>query len=239
MCIRDSRRIIRYGIASALLTTLFSYGLLVGVYQIFPYSQILAFKQFFMPNPVSVGRNKEYRIELFEKFSPSAEVVFVGDSITEGGEWAEFFPNLKVANRGVGSDKTSDVLKRIDSIISVTPNTAFIMLGINDILNEIAIDEIVYNYGSVISSLKVKGISVFVQSTIQCQVSRCGQKSVSKVNLLNEKLLVLADEYDVPFVYLADLSNTEGLDVGYTYDGIHLSAKGYMYWVKQIEPLLE
>ena len=233
------RIIIRYGIASAVLTSLFSYGLLVGVYQIFPYSQILAFKQFFMPNPVSVGRNKEYRIELFEKFSPSAEVVFVGDSITEGGEWAEFFPNLKVANRGVGSDKTSDVLKRIDSIISVTPNTAFIMLGINDILNEIAIDEIVYNYGSVISSLKVKGTSVFVQSTIQCQVSRCGQKSVSKVNLLNEKLLVLADEYDVPFVYLADLSNTEGLDVGYTYDGIHLSAKGYMYWVKQIEPLLE
>ena len=113
------------------------------------------------------------------------------------------------------------------------------MLGINDILNEIAIDEIVYNYGSVISSLKVKGISVFVQSTIQCQVSRCGQKSVSKVNLLNEKLLVLADDYDVPFVSLADLSNTEGLDVAYTYDGIHLSAKGYMYWVKQIELLLE
>ena len=233
------RRIIRYGIVSAVLTSLFIYGLLVGVYQIFPYSQILAFKQFFMPNPVSVGRNKEYRIELFEKFTPPAEVVFVGDSITEGGEWAEFFPNLKVANRGVGSDKTSDVLKRIDSIISVTPNTAFVMLGINDILNEIAIDEIVYNYGSVISSLKVKGISVFVQSTIQCQVSRCGQKSVSKVNLLNEKLLVLADEYDVPFVYLADLSNSEGLDFGYTYDGIHLSAKGYMYWVKQIEPLLE
>ena len=234
-----NRRIIRYGIVSSVLTIFFSYGVLVGVYKIFPYSQILTFKQFLMPNPFSAERNREYRIELFEKFSSSAEVVFVGDSITERGEWAEFFPNLKVANRGVESDKTSDVLKRIDSIISVTPNTAFIMLGINDISGEIAIDEIVYKYGSVISSLKVKGISVFVQSTIQCQVSRCGQKSVSKVNLLNEKLLVLADDYDVPFVSLADLSKTEGLDVAYTYDGIHLTAKGYMYWVKQIEPLLE
>jgi lysophospholipase L1-like esterase len=134
------RRIIRCGIVSALLTIFFSYGVLVGVYKIFPHSQILAFKQFLMPNPSSIGRNKEYRIELFEKFSPSAEVVFIGDSITEGGEWTEFFPNLKVSNRGVGSDKTSDVLKRIDSIISVTPNTAFIMLGINDISGEIAID---------------------------------------------------------------------------------------------------
>lgn len=56
---------------------------------------------------------------------------------------------------------------------------------------------------------------------------------------INEKLLVLADDYDVPFVSLADLSKTEGLDVAYTYDGIHLTEKGYMYWVKQIESLLE
>jgi len=233
------KRIIRYGVILSVLTIFFSYGVLVGNYKLFPYSQILKFKQFIYPNPFSAGLKKENRIELFEEFSSSVEVVFIGDSITEEAEWSEFFPHLKVANRGVTGDKTSDVLNRIDSIISITPNTAFIMLGINDISGKIPIDEIVYNYGSIISSLKDKGISVFVQSTIQCQVSKCGQKFVTKVNLLNEKLLALANDYDVPFVFLADLSKTEGLDFAYTYDGVHLSAKGYIYWIKQIEPLLK
>ena len=84
----------------------------------------------------SVGndeRNKEYRISIFEEFSPEVDIVFAGDSITQAGEWTDFFPNLKIANRGVGSDTTHDLLRRLDSIISVNPKNVFVMIGINDI----------------------------------------------------------------------------------------------------------
>jgi len=210
----------------------------VGIYKVFPYSQIYALKQLLNPNPYSVGRNREFRVELFEEFPTSAEVVFIGDSITEGGEWSDFFPNTATSNRGVGSDTTSDVLKRMDSILAVRPQVAFIMLGINDIYGDIHIDEVVANYRLIVSTLKENNIEVFVQSTIQCQLTKCGQGKVSQVNLLNEKLQSLSNELDVSFVLLADLSSEQGLRENYTYDGVHLTAEGYRYWVQLVDGVL-
>ena len=207
----------------------------MGIYKVFPY---YALKQLVHPNQYSVGRNREFRIELFENFPTSADVVFIGDSITEGGEWSDFFPNMATSNRGIGSDKTSDVLKRIDSILAVRPKVAFIMLGINDIYSDIAIDEVVTNYRSIVSTLREKNIEVFIQSTIQCQLTKCGGGKVSQVNLLNEELQSLSNELDVPFVLLADLSSEQGLRNDYTYDGIHLTAEGYRYWVQRIGGVL-
>jgi hypothetical protein len=39
-------------------------------------------------------------------------IVFLGDSITEGGHWSEIFGNGAVLNRGIGGDTTQDVLDR-------------------------------------------------------------------------------------------------------------------------------
>lgn len=231
-------RLFKYSLILFLFGCIFAYGVVVGIYKVFPYSQIYALKQLVQPNPYSVGRNREFRIELFEEFPTSADVVFIGDSITEGGEWSDFFPNIATSNRGVGSDATSDVLKRMDSILAVRPQVAFIMLGINDIYRDIHIDEVVANYRSIISTLRENNIEVFVQSTIQCQLTKCGQGKVSQVNLLNEKLQSLSNELDVSFVLLEDLSAEQGLRENYTYDGVHLTAEGYRYWVQRIDGVL-
>ena len=45
-------------------------------------------------------------------------VVFLGGSITEGGLWDEWFPNVAVLNRGIGGERTANVLCRLDSAVN-------------------------------------------------------------------------------------------------------------------------
>ena len=183
-------------------------------------------------------RNLEYRISIFEELSSKSSVVFIGDSLTRIGLWNEFFPYITIANRGVGGDKTSDVLKRMDSIISVEPKVAFIMLGLNDILISQNVTTIFSNYKKIIELLIENDIQVVIQSTVQCEFSVCSDK-VRSVNELNRLLEKHAIQHDLVYVDLEGLTDTQGLPSSLTYDGVHLNGKGYRLWVRSITPIIK
>ena len=201
----------------------FTYGVAVGIYKIFPFEQIRVVKKFFIPEQqanilakVLELRNNEFRrISLFEEFSPKVDVVFVGDSITEGAEWSDFFPNISVANRGVGGNTTADILRRLDSIVSLKPEYAFIMVGINDIHSGVLLSDILSRYAAIVESLRKNGIEVVIQSTIQCQPSECFSKS-EIVNELNASLKQYAKSLNIRFIQLGALSKKDGLESIYT-----------------------
>ena len=65
------------------------------------------------------------------------EIIFLGNSITDIGEWAEIWNNIHVKNRGISSDNTFGVLARLDEVLSSRPAKIFIMIGINDISREL------------------------------------------------------------------------------------------------------
>tara|TARA_Y100000768_G_C23801440_1_gene597392 strand:+ start:171 stop:818 length:648 start_codon:yes stop_codon:yes gene_type:complete len=205
----------------------------VGVYKIFPYHLIFSVKEL-VREKIS-ERNKEHRIEIFEKFSPQVDMVFVGDSLTEYGEWNDFFPLKKSSNRGVAGDTAKDIMLRMDSIHSTKAKKAFLMVGINDIYANILIKKILKNYEKIITSLKGKNFEVIVQSTIQCQIEICGEERILKVNLLNKELKALSKNMGVSFLNLDALSAESGLNKDFTYDGIHLNAFGYQYWASKID----
>lgn len=184
---------------------------------------------------------KEEIRKIWSSYSKAADVVFVGDSITARGYWHDFFPNVNVANRGVGGDTTRDVLNRLDSIISTRPKSVFIMLGINDFFirkHDITLGETINNYEAIIDSLLVEGISVYIQSTISCYRLFCGEERVGAINELNRALRQIADKKRVTFIDLRNLSLGEGLSSEYTTDGVHLTFEGYRYWVETIKPLV-
>src|SRR5436190_6134032 len=62
-------------------------------------------------------------------------VVFVGDSLIGGWKTlAKDFPNLKVANRGVGGDVTRGVLFRFkEDVLDLKPRAVVISIGFNDL----------------------------------------------------------------------------------------------------------
>jgi hypothetical protein len=73
-------------------------------------------------------------MNLFKSSKASAEIVMLGDSLTEGGLWSEYFPNVKMLNRGLASDTTLGAFGRLDEVINRGPKTVFLMIGINNCL---------------------------------------------------------------------------------------------------------
>ena len=77
------------------------------------------------------------RAALFRELAagPSAhrDVVVLGDSLTERGEWWELL-DRPVANRGIAGDTVENVRARLDDIIALEPRVLFVLVGVNDLL---------------------------------------------------------------------------------------------------------
>lgn len=180
------------------------------------------------------------RLEQFELFRRPSDVVMIGDSITQQGHWHDMFPHVRIANRGVGGDKTGDVIRRLDDIARLKPRKAFLMMGINDFGWGLGVDDVLANYSKIVNFLLEKEIIVYIQSTIECSKTVCGAK-LRQVRSLNQKLQQLSIENKVYFINLNDeLSDHEnGLRDQYTFDGIHLSGAGYVVWQRSLMHLMD
>jgi len=216
--------------------TSFSWGVMTMYRKVFPYEQVRSAAYAVLGSRASAPKP---RISFFEEFVTKADVVMIGDSITEGALWNEMFPDIKIANRGVGRDKADDILRRLDSIFAVEPKRAFLMVGINDIYSGKNVNEIFENYANVVTRLQNKGIVVYIQSTIECRKRTCG-KRLLKVRELNKKLRNYATSNNIKYVNINKgmSEETDGLLSAYTYDGIHLNGKGYVVWSRAIQPYI-
>lgn len=59
------------------------------------------------------------------------EIVFIGNSITEGGKnWSEKFNIPNIRNRGIGGDVTDGVLERLGEIIFLNQRPFLFLLGL-------------------------------------------------------------------------------------------------------------
>src|SRR5690242_16816098 len=57
------------------------------------------------------------RLDFFRQTVGDADVVMLGDSITEGVDWHELFRDQRLLNRGIGGDTSAGVLNRLDEVI--------------------------------------------------------------------------------------------------------------------------
>ena len=192
----------------------------------------------------SLEPNSAYpeRREQFGLFPRPVEFVMVGDSITAAGMWEDMFPGVRIANRGIGSDRTDDVLRRVDAVLATRPRSAFIMLGINDLAAGREVQEVFADYVRIIEVLRGQGIRVVIQSTLECNVDlrrRC-RSMLPAIRQLNARLVEHAGRLGIEYIDLnAALSEpASGLRAAYTIDGIHLTGRGYALWASLIDPLV-
>lgn len=183
------------------------------------------------------------RVSLFKAITHRAEVVMIGDSLTDGGEWREMFPEQNIANRGIDSDTTDGVLARLDDIVAAKPQLAFVMIGINDFADAHRTVAAVWaNYQQIVRRLEAGGVKVIVLSTLPCNEAKGAWKSCAsfngKIRGLNTRLAALAS----PSVTVIDLWPalvTRGnLKSEFTFDGIHLNGDGYQQWKSAIAPFM-
>ena len=224
--------IIAFSVASAV------YGAAIVKYQIFPYSQLNELTSYFLPKK-AIARSPYYldRKDFFEINSKHSDVVMIGDSITDRAEWGELLDVNSVANRGINSDTTDGVIERLESIYSVKPQKAFIMIGINDIAQGVAVDLIFANYKLIVEGLITNNITPFIQSTLLAGNSQ--KQYNERVNSLNITLQQYAVERGIVFIDLNSVLAADGvLQPAFTIDGVHLTGSGYTAWGNAIQKYL-
>ncbi|MBF2017622.1 MAG: G-D-S-L family lipolytic protein [Rivularia sp. T60_A2020_040] len=183
-------------------------------------------------------KHKKSQFEILPKSNDS--IVFLGDSLTDEGEWFELLGNPQIKNRGISGDTTGRILNRLDTIINIKPKQIFLMVGINDFANENkSIIELLSGYQEILSELQTHtpDTQVFIQSVLPVNndITLFWQNNeiIVKFNL---KLQQLAKEFSYQYIdiysHLVDANNQ--LDAQYTIDGVHLNGKAYLIWKEVI-----
>ena len=183
----------------------------------------------------------DQRESLFKVLPTSInEIVFLGDSLTNGCEWSELFQNPNLKNRGIESDNSLGVHKRIGTVIKSKPSKIFIMIGVNDLGSNTPIEIIIENFNKIIQQIKDDSPStkVYIQSILPTNSKLYkGAATNRKIRELNVNLENLARNFGLDYIDIFSflIDSDGGLDQRYSNDGLHLLAEGYLVWKNVIE----
>lgn len=178
----------------------------------------------------------------------TAEVVFLGDSITAGWGrnkeiWDKAFGAYKPANFGIGGDRTQHVLWRITNgeLDGIKPKAVVLMIGTN-------------NTGSDSPESIAQGITKIV-STVQSKQPQAkilllavfprGEKPTAnpgrdKIKIVNSIISKLDDGKKVHYLDIGSkfLQPDESISKDIMHDFLHLTPAGYQIWADSIGPKL-
>ena len=187
------------------------------------------------------------RSSLFNKLSiTSKDIVFIGNSITNGAEWNELFPQKRVKNRGISGDTSEGVFDRLDAVVKGKPAKIFILIGVNDISREIKVETIVLNMKQIVEKIQKESpkTKIYIQSILPVNPDFEMFKGHMKPDLIkeiNQFYQNIAQEYKVNYIdlyshFLED--GTDKMNKKYTNDGLHLLGEGYLLWREIVKPYL-
>lgn len=172
----------------------------------------------------------------------TGRIIFLGDSITEMGDWKGMLSDASVINRGIGGDLTSRVLRRLKDITDRHPSKLFILLGINDIGKGIPSVVIADNYLKMIGEIhdKCPSTMVYVQSVLPVNPELPNfprHYQAKHILALNKLLASHASAWNYTYIHLFPLlADGKGhLASQFTYDGLHLRQSAYAIWVDYLK----
>lgn len=192
----------------------------------------------YLQNKIYIMRTSYYDVYPTKQ----ANVVMLGDSITQAVDWNELLKRNDVVNRGIRGDITEGMLNRLHYIYKLKPKMVFLMGGINDLkTNEATTEEIARNQRKIVTEFMNRNISPVITSTLYVSSTERKHKKINqKVDELNVLLKNIADEKDIPFIDLnSKLAKGHALDKKYTIDGIHLMGNAYQIWAEEISKELK
>jgi lysophospholipase L1-like esterase len=173
------------------------------------------------------------------------DVVFMGDSITEGWINADpqFFARNNYVDRGINGQSSSQMVARFYAdVVTLRPGVVHILTGTNDIggaTGPVTEDESINNVRAMIDMAQANGIGVVLGGIppMSRLLPRPDFNLRPVVRSLNRRLQALAVERKVPFVdYYTPFADREGaFDPRYANDGVHPTRAGYAV----MEPLAQ
>lgn len=171
-------------------------------------------------------------------------VVFLGDSQTEGGDWAALTGMPDVVNRGIIGDTAEGIAERLTDVTSGRPSKIFLLCGVNDVSHQIPADSVAMGITDLVRRIHAESpeTKIYLQSLLPINNS-FGRYSRIKgkeqvVRDINAILAAEAPSLDVTWINLYPLfTDSEGnLRSELTSDGLHLKPEGYAIWGSIIKP---
>jgi lysophospholipase L1-like esterase len=165
-------------------------------------------------------------------------VAFVGDSITEDGDWATLFPDQVTRNYGISGDTTVGLHNRFVQLVAARPGKVFLLIGTNDFNNDQRPPaEIIANYERLVDRFarELPQTRLYIQAVLPREAH-----NAAGVLEINEGLRRIAEARGVAYVdiYTPFVVGGGVLDPAVTDDQLHLNTAGYARWRDIIAPLV-
>lgn len=190
----------------------------------------------------------EQRVSLFSHLPITEnDIVFLGNSITDGGNFEELFKREDVKNRGIRSDAIPGVLKRLDQVTDGHPKKIFLLIGINDVSHGLSVDKLAERYENLVEEILKRSpqTKLYLQSIMPINndfgVYKGLKGKENTVLQFNERIKAIAKKNNLEYVDLWPmLADSKGkLNKRFTNDGLHLTGPGYRAWTDGIRKLLD
>ena len=173
----------------------------------------------------------------------TGRVIFLGNSITQGGDWATLTGDSTVINRGIGADITFGLRARLADVTRRKPSKLFVLIGINDVSKDIPDAVIAAQYRAIVDSVRSQSPAtrIYVQSILPLNptVHNFPQHydKQERVVAVNRLLRRVAKETRATYVDLwpVVIDARGHLAARLTGDGLHLNQQGYERWVRYLK----
>lgn len=190
--------------------------------------------------------NSHYRsrLEFFQKMPDlKNEIVFLGNSLTEGGKWNELIPKKHVINRGISGDVTYGILARLDEVLRSKPAKIFLLCGVNDMKRGTPNAIIASNIERIIRQVKISSpkTKLYVQGLLPVNESMLpatyANLSNEKIDSLNRSLETLSSKWGVSYINLKTVfaDDKGSMRKELSIDGLHLRQASYILWANYLK----
>jgi len=186
------------------------------------------------------------RASLFEELPVTSEdIIFLGNSITDGCEWSELFDSKRIKNRGISGDIVMGVYDRLDPLLKGEPAKIFLLIGVNDVSHGKSADTIVGEISNVVEKIRKDSpqTRLYIQSVLPVSdyynLFTAATLRGDVVNEINEGLKLLTKREKLTYIDIYSLfvsPETGKLDNQYSNDGLHLMGPAYLKWAKLLRP---
>ncbi|KOP25905.1 G-D-S-L family lipolytic protein [Hapalosiphon sp. MRB220] len=173
---------------------------------------------------------------------PTHLTILAGDSLSL---WfpPELLPeNRHWLNQGISGENSTGLLKRLELFDHTQPETIFVMIGINDLIQSNDDEIILNNHRQIMRYLRQ--VHPQTQIVIQSILPHAGKEATwegrekllnipnSRILKLNQQLKIMATKAGVKYLNLYPLfvNNQGNLRPEFSTDGLHLNSQGYLVW---------
>jgi lysophospholipase L1-like esterase len=181
-----------------------------------------------------------------ERQRKQGSIVFVGDSLT--ANWPNFstaFPDMSVANRGIGGDVSRGVLFRLqEDVLALHPKAIVLLIGTNDLTAHQPAAQTLANLRDILAiTIREAPEAPIVLCTVPPSANPKAPIREGELKTLNAGLRALAS--NEPRIELVDLfaatvdANGHPDVRWFKDDRLHLNAAGYARWKEMLTPALQ